>query len=74
MAMNSVDTSKGRLRGTYVAIMIPIGVAINYIGGLIASSLGLPIYLDSIGTVVVAAIMAPGSVPFPAHCITSFPL
>ena len=59
MAMNSVDTSKGRLRGTYVAIMIPIGVAINYIGGLIASSLGLPIYLDSIGTVVVAAIMGP---------------
>ena len=50
MAMNSVDTSKGRLRGTYIAIMIPIGVAINYIGGLIASSLGLPIYLDSIGT------------------------
>ena len=59
MAMNSVDTSKGRLRGTYIAIMIPIGVAINYIGGLIASSLGLPIYLDSIGTVVVAAIMGP---------------
>ena len=51
MAMNSVDTSKGRLRGTYIAIMIPIGVAINYIGGLIASSLGLPIY--------VAAIMGP---------------
>lgn len=59
MAMNSVDTSKGRLRATYIAIMIPIGVAINYIGGLIASSLGLPIYLDSIGTVIVAAIMGP---------------
>lgn len=59
MAMNSVDTSKGRLRGTYIAIMIPIGVAINYIGGLIASSLGLPIYMDSIGTVIVAAIMGP---------------
>lgn len=59
MAMNSVDTSKSRLRGTYIAIMIPIGVAINYIGGLIASSLGLPIYMDSIGTVIVAAIMGP---------------
>ena len=54
MAMNSVDTSKGRLRGTYIAIMIPIGVAINYIGGLIASTLALPIYMDSIGTVIVA--------------------
>lgn len=59
MAMNSVDSSKGRLRGTYIAIMIPLGVAINYVGGQIASSLSLPIYLDSIGTIVVAAIMGP---------------
>ena len=59
MAMNTVDSSKGRLRSTYVAIMIPLGVAINYIGGTIAGSLGLPIYLDSIGTVIVAAIMGP---------------
>ena len=57
--MNSIDSSKGRLRGTYIAIMIPLGVAINYVGGQIASSLGLPIYLDSIGTVIVAAIMGP---------------
>ena len=57
--MNSVDSSKGRLRGTYIAIMIPLGVAINYVGGQIATSLGLPIYLDSIGTVIVAAIMGP---------------
>lgn len=59
MAMNSVDSSKGRLRGTYMAIMIPLGVAINYVGGQIATSLALPIYLDSIGTIVVAAIMGP---------------
>ena len=59
MAMNSVDSSKGRLRGTYIAIMIPLGVAINYVGGQIAVSLGLPIYLDSIGTIIVAAIMGP---------------
>lgn len=37
MAMNSIDSSKGRLRSTYVAIMIP----------------------DSIGTIIVAAIMGP---------------
>ena len=43
MAMNSVDSSKGRLRGTNIAIMIPLGVAINYVGGQIATSLGLPI-------------------------------
>lgn len=61
MAMNSIDSSKGRLRSTYVAIMIPLGVAINFVGGQIATSLGLPIYLDSIGTIIVSAIMAPGS-------------
>lgn len=59
MAMNRIDSSKGRLRGTYIAIMIPLGVAINYVGGLIAQSLSLPIYLDSIGTVVIASIMGP---------------
>ena len=59
MAMKSIDTSKGRLRSTYIAIMIPLGVAINYIGGQLATSLGLPIYLDSIGTAIVAAIMGP---------------
>lgn len=59
MAMNSVNSSKGRLRGTYIAIMIPLGVAINFVGGQIATSLGLPIYLDSIGTIIVAAIMGP---------------
>ena len=59
MAMNSVDSSKGRLRGTYIAIMIPLGVAINFVGGQIATSLDLPIYLDSIGTIIVAAIMGP---------------
>ena len=39
MAMNSVDSSKGRLRGTYIAIMIPIGVAINNVCGQIADIL-----------------------------------
>jgi len=51
--------SKSRLWGTYVAIMIPLGVAINYVGGLLNSALGGPLYLDSIGTAVVAAVMGP---------------
>ena len=58
MAMQSTN-SKGRLYGTYVAIMIPLGVAINYVGGLLNSALGGPLYLDSIGTAVVAAVMGP---------------
>ena len=58
MAMQSTN-SKGRLYGTYVAIMIPLGVAINYVGGLLNSALGGPLYLDSIGTAVVAAVVGP---------------
>ena len=33
--------------------LIPIGVAVNFIGGQIAILLRLPLYLDSIGTIVV---------------------
>lgn len=57
--MREVNSSGGRLRSNYIAIMIPLGVAINYVGGLIAQSLALPIYLDSIGTIIVASIMGP---------------
>jgi len=39
-----------------VLMMIPIGVAVNFIGGQIAILLRLPVYLDSIGTIVVAAL------------------
>ena len=59
MAMKSVDSSKGKLRQTYIAIMIPLGVAINLVGGQVAGRLGLPIFMDSIGTTIVASIMGP---------------
>lgn len=59
MAMKSVDSSKGKLRTTYVAILIPLGVAVNLVGGQVASQLKLPLFLDSIGTAIVAAIMGP---------------
>lgn len=59
MAMKTVDVSKGKLRGTYMAILIPLGVAINLVGGQIASRLQLPLFLDSIGTAIIAAIMGP---------------
>jgi energy-coupling factor transport system substrate-specific component len=59
MEMKSVDVSKGKLRGTYMAILIPLGVAINLVGGQVATRLGLPLFMDSIGTAIVAAIMGP---------------
>ena len=36
--------------------LIPIGVAINFVGGQIAGNLGSPVYLDSIGTISVGAL------------------
>jgi energy-coupling factor transport system substrate-specific component len=59
MEMKSADVSKGKLRGTYMAILIPLGVAINLVGGEVAFRLSLPLYMDSIGTAIIAAIMGP---------------
>lgn len=39
--------------------LIPIAIAINITVGQIVGSLGLPIYLDSIGTVLVAVLVGP---------------
>lgn len=41
--------------------LIPIGVAVNFIGGQIAILLRLPLYLDSIGTIVIGALC--GGIP-----------
>lgn len=59
MAMKTSASDGGKLRTTYMAILIPLGVAINLIGGQAASALKLPLFLDSIGTAIVAAIMGP---------------
>lgn len=36
--------------------LIPIGIAVNFIGGQLALLLKLPLYLDAIGTIVVGAL------------------
>jgi energy-coupling factor transport system substrate-specific component len=41
--------------------LIPIGVAVNFVGAQIAMALKLPVYLDAIGTLVVGALC--GGVP-----------
>ena len=40
--------------------LIPIGIAVNVVGGQLALMLKLPVFLDSIGTVVVAALTGIG--------------
>lgn len=39
--------------------IIALGISINYIGGTIALALRLPIYLDTIGTIMISALLGP---------------
>ena len=40
-------------------LIIPVGVAVNFVGGQLASILKLPMYLDTIGTVFAAMLCGP---------------
>jgi len=40
-------------------LLIPIGVAVNFVGGQLASILKLPMYLDTIGTIFAALLCGP---------------
>lgn len=42
-----------------VVTIIPVGIGINIIGGLLAQTLKLPIFLDSIGTILSAVMLGP---------------
>lgn len=42
--------------GRLTIFLIPLGVALNFVGGQIAALLKLPVYLDGIGTVLVGAV------------------
>ncbi|MDV2687742.1 ECF transporter S component, partial [Alkalihalophilus lindianensis] len=44
---------------TAALVLIPVAVGINYIGKLIAGMLKLPLWLDSIGTVLAAMLGGP---------------
>ncbi|MGM8213051.1 ECF transporter S component [Virgibacillus sp. W0430] len=48
-----------KTKTTYALILIPIGIAINIVAGMIAGQLKLPFFMDSIGTVIMAVIMGP---------------
>ena len=44
---------------TLALVLIPIGIGINYVGGLLVKALQLPLFLDSIGTMIVGVIAGP---------------
>ena len=56
--MNTENMKSGKMT-TYKLCMIAFAICINFVGGQIALLLKLPIYLDSIGTVLVAATLGP---------------
>lgn len=51
--------STQRIPLTYVVTLIPVAAALNIVGGYIAGLLHLPIFLDMIGTAVVAIVLGP---------------
>ncbi len=63
MASENKFTALMKSYGRLTIFLIPIGVAINFVGGQIALLLKLPVYLDSIGTILVGALcgMGPGA-------------
>jgi len=48
-----------RIPLTYVVALVPVAAALNIVGGLINTALRLPIFLDMIGTAVVAIVLGP---------------
>ena len=46
---------------TATVAMVPVAIALNIVVGQLVSVIGLPIYLDSIGTVLVAALAGPAA-------------
>ena len=42
--------------GKLTAFLIPVGIAVNVVGGQIALLLKLPIWLDGIGTILIGGI------------------
>lgn len=40
-------------------VLIPIAVGINLVGGTLCSTLKLPLFLDMIGTIIIAALLGP---------------
>jgi energy-coupling factor transport system substrate-specific component len=44
---------------TIAWVLIPIGIAINVVGGVLVNVLRLPLFLDAIGTILVAVLAGP---------------
>ena len=54
-----MENNNRRKLGTYQICLIALAIVMNVIGGQIALALRLPIYLDSIGTIMISAMLGP---------------
>lgn len=52
-------SGRSPLPTTMIVTLIPVCVALNIVGGLIAHTLKLPVYLDMIGTAISAIVLGP---------------
>jgi energy-coupling factor transport system substrate-specific component len=53
------QTASSRIPLSYVVALIPVAAALNIVGSTINTALGLPTFLDMIGTAVVAIVLGP---------------
>jgi len=58
-APKKARSSGSKIPTTLLVTVIPVTVALNIVGGIIASALRLPVYLDMIGTAVAAIVLGP---------------
>ena len=54
-----MENNNRRKLGTYQICLIALAIVMNVIGGQIALALRLPIYLDSIGTIMIGTLLGP---------------
>lgn len=57
--VNSIKSQIGGDFTTTTWVLIPIGIGINATGSLIANTLKLPVFIDNIGTVLIAILAGP---------------
>ena len=58
-AVSVPDRGSSRIPLAYVVALVPVAAALNVVGGTINTALGLPTFLDMIGTAVVAILLGP---------------
>jgi energy-coupling factor transport system substrate-specific component len=59
MAPSGTAIRHGAPPTTLIVALVPLAVAINFVANWVAATLGLPIYLDTVGTFLAAVLLGP---------------